>query len=148
MEHGLCFVAFRTGQRQKFRRHVCSLVADAVRQGRKVALFVPDAAQARRIDEGLWSFDDESFIPHSVLHDGASPLDGAVIVHKEYERTRADTYLNFTSDVIPPRLLSDRAGPVEVFEFFRLDDDAGREEARTKWEHYDVLGLNLRREEL
>lgn len=56
-------------------RHVfaCRLTEKAYSKQLRVLLLAADAAQARELDELLWTFDDGAFVPHQVLEAGAEP---------------------------------------------------------------------------
>jgi DNA polymerase-3 subunit chi len=54
-------------------RFVCRLVDKAWRSGNRILLLTEDANQAQAMDQLLWTFKPESFIPHQLL-DPAQPL--------------------------------------------------------------------------
>jgi DNA polymerase-3 subunit chi len=47
---------------------VCRLTEKAMRAGNNIFIAVNDETQAEQLDQLLWSFRPESFIPHSVSH--------------------------------------------------------------------------------
>ncbi len=49
----------------------CALAEKAFRQGYRVHLQVPDAAAAEALDELLWTFRADSFVPHCLLSSAA-----------------------------------------------------------------------------
>lgn len=51
----------------------CRLVEKAYQRQLAVLLLAADEGQARQLDELLWTFDDDSFVPHALLRDGALP---------------------------------------------------------------------------
>ena len=51
------------------RIFACRLAEKAVRKGHTVYLHVPDDAEAKAMDELLWTFRDDSFVPHRLLDD-------------------------------------------------------------------------------
>lgn len=48
-------------------RHACRLVEQAYEQGQRSYVRVTSDDEARRMDDALWSFRDQAFIPHEVL---------------------------------------------------------------------------------
>ncbi|ALP52436.1 hypothetical protein Tel_04355 [Candidatus Tenderia electrophaga] len=64
------------GNREQF---ACRIAEKAYRLGHGVYVHTSDARQAARLDELLWTFKQNSFIPHGI--DGASPdPDAAVLI--------------------------------------------------------------------
>ncbi len=61
-------------------RLCCELAARAYQQGQGMVIYCQDRAQAERLDELLWQFDAERFIPHNLAGEG--PAGGApVVIH-------------------------------------------------------------------
>jgi DNA polymerase-3 subunit chi len=48
-------------------RHACQLTEKAYEQGQRVYVLTADDAEAQRLDEMLWTFRDQAFIPHEVI---------------------------------------------------------------------------------
>ena len=46
---------------------VCKLAEKAVRQSRRVFIHTDDQDLAKRVDEALWGFRDDSFVPHCTI---------------------------------------------------------------------------------
>lgn len=53
--------------------HAVKLVEKAWRQGDRVCVTCDSVQQAQELDELLWSYSPEAFIPHSVIPDSATP---------------------------------------------------------------------------
>lgn len=68
-------VAFHTGLPDK-QAYVCRLVRKAWRQGLRV-MVTGDAALLGRLDQALWLFEQEEFVPHLRLVAGAAPPEHA-----------------------------------------------------------------------
>jgi DNA polymerase-3 subunit chi len=47
-------------------RYVCRLTEKAYLRGMSVAILAPGADEVRALDELLWTFSDQSFVPHQV----------------------------------------------------------------------------------
>jgi DNA polymerase-3 subunit chi len=60
-------------------RWACRLAEQAAEQGSRVYLQTPDQADARRLDELLWTYNDRSFLPHEIFS-GAEPSHARVMV--------------------------------------------------------------------
>ena len=117
----------------------CELAARAYGSGRKVALRTQDATSARQLDQLLWSFEQQSFVPHVMA---GSPLAGetpVVIGHAEApnEWPHAEILFNLADDVPPGherfRMLIEIIGQGE----------AQKLPARARWMHYKQQDLPL-----
>ncbi len=64
------FYLVQHGQREPF---VCRLVQKAFALGNDVFVHTPSEADARHIDELLWTFQQGSFVPHEIVT-AAAPL--------------------------------------------------------------------------
>lgn len=53
-------------------RQACQLAADFYRQNQKVFIFTENQANAEAIDELLWAFEADSFVPHNLAGEGPS----------------------------------------------------------------------------
>lgn len=62
------------GQPQQAARYVfaAKLAEKALAQGDRVCLFCDDREQASALDDLLWQFRPDSFLPHEVMADGAA----------------------------------------------------------------------------
>lgn len=117
----------------------CELAARAFDAGRKVALRLPDATAARRLDQMLWTVDPRSFVPHVTTDSPLAPETPVVIGHVDAPAAwpHTDMLINLGDDVPPD------------FERFRLlveivgDSEAAKRPARGRWKHYRDRGLLL-----
>lgn len=60
-------------------RWACRLAEQAAEQGSRVYLQTIDQANARRLDELLWTYNDRSFLPHEIFS-GGEPAHARVMV--------------------------------------------------------------------
>ena len=78
---------------------VCRLVDKAVRQGSRVFINVPDWTAAEVLDDLLWSFRPESFIPHALATSDEAG-DVPVVLSAGLDRVdHHDLLINLTSDI-------------------------------------------------
>jgi DNA polymerase IIIc chi subunit len=61
-------------------RLICSYAQRAFEGGRSLAVHVPDEREARELDETLWTFAQDAFIPHVRLEEAKEPLIEPVIL--------------------------------------------------------------------
>ncbi|NLF54705.1 MAG: DNA polymerase III subunit chi [Thauera phenolivorans] len=116
----------------------CEMVGRAYASGRKVALRLPDADSARRLDRQLWTADPTAFIPH-VAADSPLAAETPVVLAVAGGEAWPHTDLLFNlADDLPPG-----------FERFRMvieivgQSEAEKLPARTRWTHYKKRGLAL-----
>ena len=60
-------------------RYACVLAANCYRQQQKVFIFTDNQQQAHYVDELLWSFEPDSFVPHNLVGEG--PKYGRAPIH-------------------------------------------------------------------
>ena len=75
---------------------IARLVAAAWERGKRLLIYCTDEAEAAQLDEWLWSYQEEAFIPHERVAASDKPLaDNAsiVLVWGEYDPIGADILL-------------------------------------------------------
>lgn len=77
----------------------CRLTAKAWQQGRRVYLHTNTDAEARHLDRLLWTFRQDSFIPHGMFEHADSELNPVLIGHQEDVGEEHDVLINLASDV-------------------------------------------------
>ncbi|MDO9598885.1 MAG: DNA polymerase III subunit chi [Azoarcus sp.] len=110
----------------------CELVASAQAGGRRVAVRVPDAALARRLDQQLWTATPLAFVPH-VMADSPLAAETPVIIGTADSNPawpHADLLFNLAEDV-PPGFEQFRS-VVEIVG----QNEAEKAPARARWMHY------------
>jgi len=126
------YVLERGGQPEKLRL-ACRLAQKAYRAGHKVYLHAGDEQQAARLDELLWTFGADSFVPHRLCRPGGpAPAGEPVAVGFAEPPESFDNVLITVGSAVPDffgrfeRLLdlvsddpADRASGRERFRFFR-----------------------------
>ncbi len=113
---------------------VCALTARAFDSGQPCLILAASMAQAEALDDLLWAFDPESFIPHQIAGQGDDDAEVPVLIVPpgvvSAER---------------PLLLNLREAPVEgiferVLEIVPADE-AARGASRERWKAYRERGL-------
>ena len=117
----------------------CRIAEKAWRHGHRVHLHVDSPESARRLDELLWTWRDESFVPHSVC--GADEVSAGAPV-----TIGSGSLPQFDSDVL---LNLDSCVPDGFDRFARVAEVVGGEEAarsagRERFRRYRVHGCELR----
>lgn len=79
--------------------HACLQASHFYRQNQRVFIYTKDQNQAEQVDELLWSFDSDSFVPHNLVGEG--PKQGAAVeISYQPPRGRRPVLINLT-DTVP-----------------------------------------------
>ncbi len=82
---------------------VCERTQRLYEEGRTVAIYAPDASLAAELDTALWTFQQQSFIPHVRLEEADEPLlEPVVIFSDERGDPAAGVLFIVTDEPLPP----------------------------------------------
>lgn len=113
------------------QRTACRLADKAYRLGHSVYLAVPDEAAARTMDALLWTFSDESFVPHALVDTDGNCADTMTPVQIGYTmppESLHDVLINLTEDI--PGYFSRFERVAEIVGASAEQKHAGRERFR------------------
>ena len=120
-------------------RFACRLVERVWQRGHRVLVLASSESDARRIDDLLWTFRDESFVPHRRLAAGDSGVDEPVVVSTPGVcEGGLDVLLNLTASVP-----GEAARATRVAEIVPAAG-AGRDAGRERYREYRERGFELR----
>ena len=116
-------------------RLVCELARKAHDSGKPTLVLARDREQAEALDDLLWSFDPDAYIPHQIAGDEEDELTPVLIVPPDMDLP------------LRPLLLNLRDAPVDgafdrVLEVVPADESA-REPLRERWKAYKARGFEL-----
>jgi DNA polymerase-3 subunit chi len=131
--------------RERFREEplllVCELARKALDAGQPTLVLARDAAQAERLDDLLWSFDPDAFIPHQ-------------IAGVETDEDEAEVLIAAPETDVPlrPLVINLRDGAVagsfeRVLEVVPADESA-RGPLRERWKQYKDRGLDVNKHDM
>ncbi|KGM52969.1 DNA polymerase III subunit chi [Lysobacter concretionis Ko07 = DSM 16239] len=132
-------------QKPRFRNEplllVCELARKASDAGLPCVILARDMAQAEQLDDLLWSFDPEAFVPHQIVDEDMDEEEAAVLI----AAPEHDIALR-------PLVINLRDGAVEgafdrVLEVVPADDSA-RGPLRERWKQYKARGLELNKHDM
>ena len=115
---------------------VCELVRKAHDGGFPTLVLARDAEQAEALDELLWAFDDDAYIPHQIAGDEEDDLAPVLIATPDMDVPLRPLLVNLRDAVVEGSF--DR-----VLEVVPADDSA-REPLRERWRAYKARGLELK----
>ena len=116
-------------------RLVCELARKAHDAGQSILLLARDREQAEALDDLLWSFDPDAYIPHQIAGDEEDELTPVLIVPPDMDLPLRPLVLNLRDQVVQ--------GDFErVLEVVPADASA-REPLRERWKAYKARGFDL-----
>ena len=120
-------------------RFACRLVETVWQRGHGVLVLAPSDIDARRLDDLLWTFRDESFVPHRRLGaDGASVDEPVAVGTPGVWSGEIDVLLNLT-----PAVPEEAARAVRIAEVVPAGG-AGRDAGRRRFREYRDRGFEIR----
>tara|TARA_B110000238_G_scaffold195141_1_gene233953 strand:+ start:495 stop:956 length:462 start_codon:yes stop_codon:yes gene_type:complete len=116
--------------------HACLQAAFFYRQKQKVFIYSQDQEKAHDIDEMLWAFDANSFVPHNLKGEGPS-YGAPVEISWQAPTGRRPILINLT-DTVP-----DFVGQFSQVIDFVPNDETLKQLARERFKAYRQLGFTL-----
>ncbi|PJK08910.1 DNA polymerase III subunit chi [Lysobacteraceae bacterium NML120232] len=121
-------------------RLVCELARKACDAGFSSLILVRDMAEAEALDDLLWSFDPDAFIPHQIAGNEEDEEAQVLIVPPEIDTPMRPLVINL------------RPAPVEG-DFERVlevvpADPAARGPLRERWRQYQARGLDVKKHDM
>ena len=126
-------------QKERFREDPLLLVCELAKRGYAANLpmliLARDSAQAEALDDLLWSFDPDEYLPHQIVGDDEDELCPILIATPDMDVPARPLLVNLRDEV--PAGSFDR-----VLEVVPADPSA-RGPLRERWKHYQSLGFDL-----
>ncbi len=115
---------------------VCELARKANDSGQALLILAASGPQAEILDELLWEFDEDAYIPHQIAGtDEDDDLTPVLIVPPGFEAPMRPLVLNLRNEAVP--------GDFErVLEVVPADDSA-RGPLRERWKAYKERGIEV-----
>lgn len=120
----------------------CRLLEKAYAKGHKVYVLCTNKQDAEFLDELLWTFKEDSFIPHHLQGEGPEPPPPIQIGYEREPRGFNDILLNL-SNGIPPFYTKFR----RIIEIV-LNIEADKEQSRAHYRDYRAKGCELHTHQL
>lgn len=114
---------------------VCELARKAFAAQQPTLILTRDFAQAEALDELLWAFDDDAYIPHQLAGDGDDEHSAVLIAPPGVDTPARAMTINLREQC--PQSYGDRI--LEVV----AADPAEREGSRLRWREYQRLGFEV-----
>lgn len=119
--------------------YACVLTADLYRQNKKILVGVENQDQAHIVDEWLWQFEADRFIPHNLPGEG--PHYGTPVeINWAPSQQRRGCFVNTCMSL--PDFLNQLKGLNEWHDFVP-NDDAGKAAARERYKQLKQAGFQI-----
>jgi len=116
--------------------HACLQAANFYRQNQRVFIHVENQQVAHQLDELLWAFEPDSFVPHNLLGEG--PNNGAAVeISWQSPTNRRAILINLTSTV--PNFANQFSHIVD----FVPSDETLKQQARERYKGYRQCGIQV-----
>ncbi|WP_159818097.1 DNA polymerase III subunit chi [Colwellia sp. 20A7] len=116
--------------------HACLQASHFYRQNQRVFIYTQDKEQAEKIDELLWAFDTDSFVPHNLVGEG--PKQGAMVeISDKPLRGRRPVLINLTETM--PTF----ANQFQFIVDFVPSDETLKQKARERFKTCRQLGFQV-----
>ena len=120
---------------------VCELARKATDAGQHTLVLVRDAAQAEALDDLLWSFDPDAYVPHQIAGVDEDEDEAAVLIAPPGVDAPLRPLLVNLRDAAP-------AGEFERVLEVVPADPAARGPLRERWKHYQSLGFDVKKHDM
>lgn len=115
----------------------CRLLEKAYHKGHKVYVHCANQIAAEQLDELLWTFKDDSFIPHHLQGEGPEPPPAVQIGFEKEPRGFNDILLNLSPEI--PEFFTRFKRVMEIVPNLELE----KEKSRERYKAYRARGCAL-----
>ena len=120
---------------------VCELARKATDAGQHTLVLVRDVAQAEALDDLLWSFDPDAYVPHQIAGTDEDEDEAAVLIAPPGVDAPLRPLLVNLRDAAP-------TGSFERVLEVVPADPAARGPLRERWKHYQSLGFDVKKHDM
>lgn len=120
----------------------CRLAGKALREGKRMLVYAPDAEVAARIDKLMWTWPATGFVPHCPVDDPLAPQTPVLIARSDEVPPQVTLLLNLSAES-PPHFASFE----RLFEVVGADETE-REAARARYKLYRGRGYAIANHDL
>ena len=116
---------------------VCELAKKAYEAQLPTLVLARSREQAEAIDDALWAFEDDAFVPHQLAGDEEDDDVPILIVPPELAPSDRALVINLRDECAP--------GRYDAVKEVVAADPAEREGSRKRWKEYQTRGFELRK---
>ena len=119
---------------------VCELARKAFDGGQRTLILARSAEQAEQLDEKLWEFDSDAFVPHQIAGDEDDAITPVLIVAPGTAAADRALVINLRDDCA--------AGSFERVLEVIAADEAQRAGSRERWKTYKSTGFDVAKHDM
>jgi DNA polymerase-3 subunit chi len=119
---------------------VCELAKNAFESGQRTLIFARSPEQAEQLDEKLWDFDENAFVPHQIAGDEDDAITPVLIVPPGVPTPDRALVINLRDDAV--------AGTFERVLEVVPDDETQRAGSRERWKTYKAAGIEVAKHDM
>ncbi len=119
---------------------VCELALKAFEAGKPTLILARSPEQAEQLDEKLWEFRDDAFVPHQIAGDDDDAITPVLIALPGTTTPDRPLVINLRDECVP----GDFERVLEVIPA----DESQREGSRERWKAYKSAGLELAKHDM
>lgn len=120
----------------------CRLLEKAYLRGHRVFVYCNNQQEAETLDELLWTFKDNSFIPHNLQGEGPEPPPPIQIGYRDEPRSFNDILFNLATEI--PSFFPRFRRVIEIV----TNDEAAKELSRAHYREYRAKNCELQTHEI
>jgi DNA polymerase-3 subunit chi len=136
------FYLLQDDSAQNRMRFACRLADKAYRLGNRIFIHTESAEQSRQLDELLWTFQQNSFVPHAIYQAAQDKPPPVLLAHNAEPDASNQVLINLAAEV--PLFFSRFE---RVAELVNQDADT-RQQGRSRYSFYKERGYPLRTHEI
>lgn len=134
----ISFYVLKSSNEQDRQVFACRLIEKAYYQGHQIYIHTENEAQTKQINQGLWSFRSDSFIPHQIVsNDNADQQTPVLVSHNASPPRLMNLLINLATE--QPSFFSQFE---RVAEFIN-EDSAIKTAGRARYRFYQQRGYEL-----
>ena len=120
----------------------CQLVQKVYGEGRNIYVHCPNETTAQQLDDLMWQFKPEAFIPHNLVGDAQTPHAQVQIGYQDHPTLHDDVMINLCSP--QPGFFSRFKRVLEIV----IQDEAVLEQSRVHYKFYKDRGYEVTHRDL
>ena len=134
-------VRFYHLERRKLEDALPSLLEQALEEGERVVVEAPSIELIEALDERLWTYSDESFLPHGLARDG-EPQTQPILLTTEAENPNKAAWRVLIGGARALPILNEASlAPARLILLFDGADVEARAAARAQWAEVKAAGF-------
>jgi DNA polymerase-3 subunit chi len=119
---------------------VCELAKKAFESGQRTLILARSVEQAEQLDEKLWDFDENAFVPHQIAGDEDDAITPVLIVAPGVQTPDRALVINLRDEAV--------GGAFERVLEVVPDDETQRAGSRERWKSYKAAGIEVAKHDM